>query len=78
MNSENIYTVLLDNEYIIEGREYPLYGFSYQIMRNSETGKVEIHELGHPTKLTLWENNGPELVQLNETMVKSRIQEILN
>lgn len=78
MNSENIYTIMLDNEYIIEGREYPLLGFSYQIFRDTTTGKVEVFELGHPTKLTLWENNGPELVQLNETMVKSRMQEVLS
>lgn len=78
MNSNTIYTVLLDSEYAIEGREYPLYGFSYQIMRNTETGQIEIREHGWPTKVVLWDSDGPQLEDLDEATVKSRIQEVLS
>ena len=78
MDTQTIYTVLLDSEYAIEGREYPLYGFSYQIMRDAETGKVEISEHGWPTKVVLWESDGPQLADLDEAIVKSRIQEVLS
>jgi hypothetical protein len=78
MDSQTIYTVLLDSEYVIEGREYPLYGFSYQIMRDDNTGQVEIREHGWPTSVVLWEYDGPQLADLDEVMVKSRIQEVLN
>lgn len=78
MDTQTIYTVLLDSEYAIEGREYPLYGFSYQIMRDAETGKIEINEHGHPTKVVLWESDGPQLEDLDEATVKSRIQEVLS
>jgi hypothetical protein len=78
METQTIYTVLLDSEYVIEGREYPLYGFSYQIMRDANTGKVEICEHGWPTRVVLWGFDGPQLADLDEVMVKSRIQEVLN
>ena len=78
MDTQTIYTVLLDAEYAIEGREYPLYGFSYQIMRDAETGKVEISEHGWPTKVVLWDSDGPQLADLDEATVKSRIQEVLS
>lgn len=78
MNSQDIYTVLLSREYPIAGRDYPLYGFSYQLQREQETGEVKLTEFGHPTKITLWDKDGPELADLTEHMVKERIEEALN
>ena len=77
MNAETIYTVLLDAEYPVEGREYPLYGFSYQLQRE-DSGKVTLTEHGHPTKVVLWEADGPQLEDLDEATVKTRIQEVLS
>lgn len=77
MNSETIYTVLLDAEYAVEGREYPLFGFSYQLQRE-ESGRVTLTEHGHPTKVVLWESDGPQLEDLDDTTVKARIQEVLS
>ena len=77
MNSESIYTTLLSKEYAISGRDYPLYGFSYQLQRDGETGEVKLIEFGHPTKIILWKQNGPELADLTEEQVKARIEEVL-
>jgi len=78
MNSQDIYTVLLLREYPIAGRDYPLYGFSYQLQREHDNGCVEIEEHGHPTKIILWDKDGPELADLTEQMVKERIEEVLS
>lgn len=78
MNSTDIYTVLLSREYLIAGRDYPLYGFSYQIQRELETGEIKLIEFGHPTKIILWDKNGPELADLTEQMVKGQIEEVLS
>jgi hypothetical protein len=93
MNSESIYTVMLSREYPIVGRGYPLLGFSYRIFENragtkilKEDGSVEIidaggvwiDEHGHPTRIVLWDKDGPELADLTEEQVKERIEEVLN
>lgn len=77
MKSTEIYTVLLSKEYPIASRDYPLYGFSYQLQRESETGEVRLIEFGHSTKIILWDKDGPELSNLNEEQVKNRIEEVL-
>lgn len=76
MNSTDIYTVLLSREYPITGRDYPLLGFSYQIQR--ENGEVKLVEFGHPTRIVLWEQDGPELADLTEEQVKERIEQVLS
>lgn len=78
MNNTDIYTVLLSKEYPIAGRSYPLYGFSYQLQRDGETGEVKLIEFGHPTKIILWQQDGPELADLTEEQVKARIEEVLS
>lgn len=78
MNSQDIYTVLLSREYPIAGREYPLYGFSYRLERDETTGQVLLTEFGHPTKIILWDKDGPELADLTEEQVKARIEEVLS
>ena len=78
MNSQDIYMVLLSREYPIAGRDYPLYGFSYQLQRDAETGEVKLIEFGHPTKIILWDKDGPELADLTEQMVKDRIEVVLS
>jgi hypothetical protein len=75
MNSEEIYNVLLDQPRAIEGRTW--HGFSYQMQRDSETGEVEVVEVGWPTRLTLWATDGPELEDLNEATVKAAIEAAL-
>ena len=77
MNSESIYTVMLSKEYPISGRDYPLLGFSYQLQRESETGEIKLIEFGHPTRIVLWDKDGPELADLTEEQVKERIEEVL-
>jgi len=74
MNSETIYNVLLAEPRSIEGRTW--HGLSYQITRD-ESGKIEVTEFGWPTKLTLWESDGPELDALNEATVKGMIEAAL-
>ena len=76
MNNTDIYTVLLSKEYPIAGREYPLLGFSYQLQR--ENGEVKLVEFGHPTRIVLWDKDGPELADLTEEQVKERIEEVLS
>jgi hypothetical protein len=74
MNTEEIYTVLLDQPRQIDGKTW--HGLSYQITRD-ESGKIEVREHGWPTKLTLWEADGPELDTLDEATVKAAIEAAL-
>jgi hypothetical protein len=53
-----------------------LLGFSYQLQR--ENGEVKLVEFGHPTRIVLWDKDGPELADLTEEQVKERIEEVLN
>lgn len=74
MNTSDIYTVLLDQPRQIDGKTW--HGLSYQLSRN-ESGKIEVTEFGWPTKLTLWEADGPELDTLDEDAVKGMIEAAL-
>lgn len=74
MNTETIYNVLLDQPRQIDGKTW--HGLSYQLQRD-EDGKIEVREHGWPTKLTLWEADGPELDDLNEATVKQMIEAAL-
>ena len=74
MNSETIYTTLLSQPRAIDGKTW--HGLSYQLSRN-ESGKIEVTEFGWPTKLTLWESDGPELDTLEEATVKQMIESAL-
>jgi hypothetical protein len=74
MNTETIYNVLLDQPRQIDGKTW--HGLSYQLTRD-EAGKVEVREHGWPTKLTLWETDGPELDALDEATVKGMIEAAL-
>jgi hypothetical protein len=74
MNSEQIYNVLLAEPRSIDGKTW--HGFSYQITRD-DSGKIEVREHGWPTKLTLWESDGPELDTLDEATVKAAIEDAL-
>ena len=74
MNSETIYNVLLDEPRSIDGKTW--HGLSYQLS-SDENGKIELREFGWPTKLTLWEQDGPELDTLDEATVKQMIESVL-
>lgn len=74
MNTEIIYNVLLDQPRQIDGKTW--HGLSYQLQRD-ESGKIEVREHGWPTKLTLWESDGPELDTLDEATVKQMIEAAL-
>ncbi len=74
MNSEEIYTVLLDQPRQIDGKTW--HGLSYQLTRD-ESGKVEVREHGWPTKLAIYEADGPELDILDEATVKEMIEAAL-
>ena len=74
MNSETIYNVLLAEPRSIDGKTW--HGLSYQLSRD-ESGKIEVCEHGWPTKLTLWESDGPELDTLDEATVKGMIESAL-
>lgn len=74
MNSETIYTTLLSQPRAIDGKTW--HGLSYQLSRD-ESGKIEVREHGWPTKLTLWEQDGPELDTLDEATVKGMIEAAL-
>ncbi len=74
MNTSDIYNVLLDQPRQIEGKTW--HGFSYQLSR-SEEGAVTVNEIGWPTKLTIYEQDGPELDALDEATVKSAIEAAL-
>lgn len=74
MNSETIYTTLLSQPRAIDGKTW--HGLSYQLSRD-EDGKIEVREYGWPTKLTLWESDGPELETLDEATVKQMIEQAL-
>jgi len=74
MNSETIYNVLLEQPRQIDGKTW--HGLSYKLTRD-ESGKIEVREHGWPTKLTLWETDGPELDALDEATVKQMIEAAL-
>ena len=74
MNTSDIYNVLLDQPRQIDGKTW--HGFSYQLTR-SEEGAVTVNEIGWPTKLTIYEQDGPELDALDEATVKSAIESAL-
>jgi hypothetical protein len=74
MNSETIYTTLLSQPRSIDGKTW--HGLSYQLSRD-ESGKIEVTEFGWPTKLTLWEMDGPQLDTLDEATVKGMIEAAL-
>jgi hypothetical protein len=74
MNTETIYNVLLDQPRQIDGKTW--HGFSYQLTRD-ENGKIEVREHGWPTKLTIYEADGPELDTLVEATVKAAIEAAL-
>jgi len=74
MNSEQIYNVLLAEPRSIDGKTW--HGLSYQLSRD-ESGKVEVREHGWPTKLTIYEADGPELDALDEATVKAAIEAAL-
>jgi hypothetical protein len=74
MNSSEIYNVLLDEPRQIDGKTW--HGLSYQLSRD-ESGKVEVREHGWPTKLTIYEADGPELDTLDEATVKAAIEAAL-
>jgi hypothetical protein len=74
MNTETIYNVLLDEPRQIDGKTW--HGLSYQLTRD-ESGKVEVREHGWPTKLTIYEADGPELDALDEATVKAAIEAAL-
>jgi hypothetical protein len=74
MNTETIYNVLLDEPRQIDGKTW--HGLSYQLTRD-ESGKVEVREHGWPTKLTIYEADGPELDTLDEATVKAAIEAAL-
>lgn len=74
MNSEEIYNVLLAEPRAIDGRTW--HGLSYQLSRD-EGGKIEVREHGWPTRLTLWESDGPELDTLDQATVKGMIEAAL-
>ena len=79
MNNTEIYTVLLSREFPFEGRPYPFFGFSYQIFKDARDGSVFIREhTPTPTRIVLWEQDGPELADLTEEQVKERIEEVLS
>jgi hypothetical protein len=71
MNTETIYNVLLDQPRQIDGKTW--HGLSYQLTRD-ESGKIEVREHGWPTKLTIYEADGPELEDLDEATVKAAIE----
>jgi hypothetical protein len=74
MNSSDIYNVLLDQPRQIDGKTW--HGLSYQLTRD-EAGKIEVREHGWPTKLTIYEADGPELDALDEATVKAAIEAAL-
>jgi len=74
MNTETIYTTLLSQPRSIDGKTW--HGLSYQLSRD-QSGKIEVTEFGWPTKLTLWEQDGPELETLDEAAVKQMIEAAL-
>jgi hypothetical protein len=74
MNTETIYNLLLDQPRQIDGKTW--HGLSYQLTRD-ESGRVEVREHGWPTKLTIYEADGPELDTLDEATVKAAIEAAL-
>jgi len=74
MNSSDIYTVLLNQPRQIEDKTW--HGLSYQLTRD-DSGKIEVREHGWPTRLTIYEADGPELKDLDEATVKAAIEAAL-
>jgi hypothetical protein len=74
MNSSEIYNVLLAEPRSIDGKTW--HGLSYQLTRD-EAGKVEVREHGWPTRLTIYEQDGPELDALDEATVKAAVESAL-
>jgi hypothetical protein len=74
MQIEQTYNVLLAEPRSIDGKTW--HGFSYQLSRD-EAGKIEVREHGWPTKLTIYEADGPELDALDEATVKAAIEAAL-
>jgi hypothetical protein len=74
MNTADIYNVLLDQPRQIDGKTW--HGLSYQLTRD-ESGKVTVNEHGWPTKLAIYEADGPELDALDEATVKAAIEAAL-
>jgi hypothetical protein len=74
MNTETIYTTLLDQPRQIDGKTW--HGLSYQLSRD-ESGKIEVREHGWPTRLTIYEQDGPELDALDEATVKAALEAAL-
>jgi hypothetical protein len=74
MNSETIYNALLAEPRSIDGKTW--HGLSYQLSRD-ESGKIEVREHGWPTKLAIYEQDGPELTALDEATVKGMIEAAL-
>jgi hypothetical protein len=74
MNSFEIYNVLLAEPRSIDGKTW--HGLSYQLSRD-ESGKVEVREHGWPTRLTIYEQDGPELDALDEATVKAAVESAL-
>lgn len=74
MDSETIYTTLLDQPRTIDGKTW--HGLSYQLIRE-ESGKVFVKEHGNKTTLTIYEADGPELDTLDEATVKAAIEAAL-
>jgi hypothetical protein len=74
MNTSEIYNVLLAEPRSIDGKTW--HGLSYQLTRE-ESGKIEVREHGWPTKLAIYEQDGPELEDLDEATVKAAIEAAL-
>ena len=74
MNKTDIYTVLLSAPKSCQFGN--VHGFSYRI--SNENGVVKICEISGPVRITLWEEDGPELADLTEEQVKERIEEVLS
>lgn len=74
MQLEQTYTVTLDAPRKIDGKVW--HGLSYHLWRD-ESGKIEVREHGWSTKLTIYEQDGPELDALTEEQVKAAIEAAL-
>jgi hypothetical protein len=73
MDSETIYTVLLDQPR--KNVENTVHGFSYRLKREDD-GSVIVKEIG-PNQITIYEQDGPELDALDEAVVKAAIEAAL-
>jgi hypothetical protein len=73
MDSETIYTVLLDQPR--RNGDNTIHGFSYRLNRE-DGGSVIVKEIG-PNQITIYEADGPELEDLDEATVKAAIEAAL-